>query len=87
VVIQRTGPYGEVLEKQPKPPLVSQVHYHIQNRTSYHKVFSSCSLIKVEHYYKANHNNPKVNQGQGEQKASKSLGFNYVMRGNELSCE
>jgi hypothetical protein len=31
VVIQRTGPYGEVLEKQPEPPKVSQVHHHIQN--------------------------------------------------------
>jgi hypothetical protein len=31
VVIQRTGPYGEVLGKQPKPPLISQVHNHNQN--------------------------------------------------------
>jgi hypothetical protein len=32
VVIQRIGPYGEVLEKQPESPLVSQVHRHIQNK-------------------------------------------------------
>jgi hypothetical protein len=31
VVIQRTGPSGEVLGKQPKPPLVSQAHNHNQN--------------------------------------------------------
>jgi hypothetical protein len=31
VVIQRTGPYGEVLGKQPEPPLVSQAHNHNQN--------------------------------------------------------
>jgi hypothetical protein len=31
VVIQRTGPYEEVLEKQPEPPLVSQDHNHNQN--------------------------------------------------------
>jgi hypothetical protein len=31
VVIQRTGPYGEVLGKQPELPKISQVHYHIQN--------------------------------------------------------
>jgi hypothetical protein len=31
VVIQRTGPYGEVLGKQPESPKVSQVHHHIQN--------------------------------------------------------
>jgi hypothetical protein len=30
VVSQRTGPYGEVLRKQPKPPKVSQVHHHNQ---------------------------------------------------------
>jgi hypothetical protein len=28
VVIQRIGPYGEVLEKHPEPPLVSQAHNH-----------------------------------------------------------
>jgi hypothetical protein len=38
VVIKRTGPYGEVLEKQPDSPLVSDVHHHIQNKTSFHKV-------------------------------------------------
>jgi hypothetical protein len=27
VVIRRTGPYGEVLEKQPEPPKVLQVHH------------------------------------------------------------
>jgi hypothetical protein len=27
VVIQRTGPYGEVLGKQPKSPKVSQAHH------------------------------------------------------------
>jgi hypothetical protein len=31
VVIQRTGPYREVLVKQPEPSKVSQVHHHIQN--------------------------------------------------------
>jgi hypothetical protein len=31
VVIQQTGPYGEVLGKQPESPKVSQVHHHIQN--------------------------------------------------------
>jgi hypothetical protein len=28
VVIQRTGSYGEVLEKQPESPKVSHVHHH-----------------------------------------------------------
>jgi hypothetical protein len=32
VVSQRTDPYGEILGKQPEPPLVSQVHHHIQNK-------------------------------------------------------
>jgi hypothetical protein len=40
VVSQRTGPYGEVLGKQPEPPKEPQVH-HIQNKTSYHKVILS----------------------------------------------
>jgi hypothetical protein len=31
VVIQRTGPYGEVLGKQPEPPKVSQVHHQNHN--------------------------------------------------------
>jgi hypothetical protein len=31
VVIQRIGPYGEVLRKQLEPPLVPQIHHHIQN--------------------------------------------------------
>jgi hypothetical protein len=31
VVIQRTGPYGEVLGKEPESPKVSKVHHHIQN--------------------------------------------------------
>jgi hypothetical protein len=31
VVIQQTGPYGEVLRKQPEPPKVSQVHPHNQD--------------------------------------------------------
>jgi hypothetical protein len=31
VVIQRTGPYGEVLGKQPKPSLLSQAHNHNWN--------------------------------------------------------
>jgi hypothetical protein len=31
VVIQRTGPYGEVLRKQPESPKVSQVHRHNQD--------------------------------------------------------
>jgi hypothetical protein len=31
VVIQRIGPYGEVLRKQPKSPKVSQVHHHNQD--------------------------------------------------------
>jgi hypothetical protein len=37
VVIQRTGPYGEVLEKQPKSPKVIQVHHHNQDIIIYHK--------------------------------------------------
>jgi hypothetical protein len=32
VVIQRIGPYGEVLRKQPESPLVSQVHHQLQNK-------------------------------------------------------
>jgi hypothetical protein len=28
VVIQRTGPYGEVLGKQPESPKVSDDHHH-----------------------------------------------------------
>jgi hypothetical protein len=32
VVIQQTGPYEEVLGKQPESPLVSQVHHHMQNK-------------------------------------------------------
>jgi hypothetical protein len=31
VVSQRTGPYGEVLGKQPESPLVSQIHHHNQD--------------------------------------------------------
>jgi hypothetical protein len=31
VVIQRTGPYGEVLGKQPESRKVSQVHHHNQD--------------------------------------------------------
>jgi hypothetical protein len=31
VVIQRTGPYGEVLGKQPESPKVIQVHHHNQD--------------------------------------------------------
>jgi hypothetical protein len=31
VVIQRTGPYGEVLGKQPELPKVSQIHHQYQN--------------------------------------------------------
>jgi hypothetical protein len=31
VVIQRTGPYGEILGKPPEPPLVSQAHNHNQD--------------------------------------------------------
>jgi hypothetical protein len=31
VVIQRTGPYGEVLRKQHKSPKVSQVHHYNQD--------------------------------------------------------
>jgi hypothetical protein len=31
VVIQRTGPYGEVLRKQPESPKVPQVHHHNQD--------------------------------------------------------
>jgi hypothetical protein len=38
VVSQRTGPYGEVLEKQPEPPKMPQVHNHNHNESSYHKV-------------------------------------------------
>jgi hypothetical protein len=29
VVIQRMGPYGDVLGKQPEPPKISQVHHHM----------------------------------------------------------
>jgi hypothetical protein len=31
VVSQRTGPYGEVLKKQPKSPKVSQIHHYNQD--------------------------------------------------------
>jgi hypothetical protein len=31
VVSQRSGPYGEVLRKQPESPKVSQVHHHNQD--------------------------------------------------------
>jgi hypothetical protein len=31
VVIQRIGPYGEVLKKQPESPKVSHVHHHNQD--------------------------------------------------------
>jgi hypothetical protein len=31
VVIQRTGPYGDVLGKQLESPKVSQVHHHNQD--------------------------------------------------------
>jgi hypothetical protein len=31
VVIQQTGPYGEVLGKQPESPKVSHVHHHNQD--------------------------------------------------------
>jgi hypothetical protein len=31
VVIQRTGPYGEVLGKQPRSPKVIQVYHHNQD--------------------------------------------------------
>jgi hypothetical protein len=31
VVIQKTGPYGEVFGNKPESPKVSQVHHHIQN--------------------------------------------------------
>jgi hypothetical protein len=31
LVSQRTGPYGEVLKKQPESPKVSQVHHHNQD--------------------------------------------------------
>jgi hypothetical protein len=31
VISQRTGPYGEVLRKQPESPKVSQVHHHNQD--------------------------------------------------------
>jgi hypothetical protein len=31
VVIQQTGPYREVLGKQPESPKVSQVHHHNQD--------------------------------------------------------
>jgi hypothetical protein len=31
VVSQRTGPYGEVLRKQPESPKVSQVHHRNQD--------------------------------------------------------
>jgi hypothetical protein len=36
VVIQRIGPYGEVLETQPDSPKVSQVHHLIQN--NHHRI-------------------------------------------------
>jgi hypothetical protein len=31
VVIQRTGPYGKVLRKQPESPKVTQAHHHNQD--------------------------------------------------------
>jgi hypothetical protein len=33
VVSQRTGPYGEVLRKQPEPPRVSQDQQHNQDNS------------------------------------------------------
>jgi hypothetical protein len=48
VVSQRTGPYGEVLRKQPEPPKVTQDHHHNQDIISVSKIFSSCSLVKVK---------------------------------------
>jgi hypothetical protein len=61
VVTQRTGPYGEVLRKQPESPKVSQDHHRDNIIVSY--MFTSCSLIKVKQYHKANHDNPKGKQG------------------------
>jgi hypothetical protein len=31
MVIQRIGPYGEVLEKHPESPKVTQAHHHNQD--------------------------------------------------------
>jgi hypothetical protein len=31
VVIQRTGPYGELIGKQPESPKVTQAHHHNQD--------------------------------------------------------
>jgi hypothetical protein len=31
MIIQRTGPYGEALEKTPEPPKVSPVQHHNQD--------------------------------------------------------
>jgi len=41
VVSQRTGPYGEVLGKQPESPKMPQVYHHIQNKI----IVSSLYLI------------------------------------------
>jgi hypothetical protein len=46
VVTQRTGPYREVLRKQPESPKVSQDHHRDNIIVSY--MFTSCLLIKVK---------------------------------------
>jgi hypothetical protein len=38
VFSQRTGPYGEVLGKQPEPLKMPQVYNHNHNESLYHKV-------------------------------------------------
>jgi hypothetical protein len=52
VVIQRTGPYGEVLGKQPESPKVSQVHQHIQNNSpsplKYHKFIINILIMFID---------------------------------------
>jgi hypothetical protein len=37
VVIQRTGPYGEALEKPLESPQMPQVYHHNKRETTYHR--------------------------------------------------
>jgi hypothetical protein len=45
VVIQRTGPYGEVLGKQPKSPKVSHVHHH---KSRYHQCIINVLIMFID---------------------------------------
>jgi hypothetical protein len=45
VVIQRTGPYREVLGKHPESPKVSHVHHH---KSSYHQRIINVLIIFID---------------------------------------